>query len=45
MSTITLGTTVDFLLVRGDLLFRLQRSIRLIHQADASALGGFLRRG
>ncbi len=30
VSTPTLGTTVDFSLVRGDLLFRLQRSIGLI---------------
>jgi len=30
MNTTTLGTTVDFSLVRGDLLFRIQRSIGLI---------------
>ena len=30
VSTPTLGTTVDFSLVRGDLLFRLQRSVGLI---------------
>jgi hypothetical protein len=30
MSTTTMGTTVDFSLVRGDLLYRVQRSIGLI---------------
>ena len=30
MSTATMGTTVDFSLVRGDLLYRAQRSIGLI---------------
>jgi hypothetical protein len=40
MNTTTSGTTVDFSLVRGDLLFRLQRSIGLI---PADGLG-LLRR-